>query len=196
MTMYLFFDTETTGVPRNYKAPASDLANWPRLVQLAYLLYTKEGELVSSHQVIVRPDGFTIPEGASAIHGISTEKALAEGRPLREVLHGFATQIAKSSLLIAHNMAFDEKIAGAEFLRCQMPDMTQRVRRFCTMERTTGLMKLPGRYGQYKWPNLTELHTWLFGEGFGNAHDALADIEATAKCFWEIVRRKNQGDLG
>ncbi len=33
--MYLFFDTETTGLPRNWHAPASDLANWPRLIQLA-----------------------------------------------------------------------------------------------------------------------------------------------------------------
>jgi hypothetical protein len=35
--MYLFFDTETTGLPSNYKAPATDLNNSPRLVQLAWL---------------------------------------------------------------------------------------------------------------------------------------------------------------
>jgi len=36
--MYLFFDAETTGIPRNYKVPASDHRNWPRLVQIAWLL--------------------------------------------------------------------------------------------------------------------------------------------------------------
>jgi len=30
--MYLFFDTETTGLPRNWKAPVTDLDNWPRMV--------------------------------------------------------------------------------------------------------------------------------------------------------------------
>jgi len=35
--MYLFFDTETTGLPKNWKAPIEDLNNWPRLVQLAWL---------------------------------------------------------------------------------------------------------------------------------------------------------------
>ena len=28
--MYLFLDTETADKPRNWKAPASDLDNWPR----------------------------------------------------------------------------------------------------------------------------------------------------------------------
>ena len=45
--MYLFFDTETTGLPKNYKAPASDLNNWPRLVQLAYHLYDNDGNKIS-----------------------------------------------------------------------------------------------------------------------------------------------------
>ena len=32
--MYLFFDTETAGLPRNKKTPISNLKNWPRLVQM------------------------------------------------------------------------------------------------------------------------------------------------------------------
>jgi len=43
---YLIFDTETTGLPRNYKAPVTDGDNWPRLVQLAFLEYNSDAELV------------------------------------------------------------------------------------------------------------------------------------------------------
>ena len=49
----LFFDTETTGVPRNYKAPASDLKNWPRLVQIAWLLADDDGGEIESAEYIV-----------------------------------------------------------------------------------------------------------------------------------------------
>ena len=58
--MYLFFDTETTGLPKNWKAPVTDLNNWPRLVQLAYLFYDKNGNIISKGDHIVKPEGFTI----------------------------------------------------------------------------------------------------------------------------------------
>jgi hypothetical protein len=34
-----------------------------------------------------------------------------------------------------------------------------------------------------------ELHQKLFECGFEDAHDAMADITATARCFWEMMRR-------
>ena len=74
--MYLFFDTETTGLPKNWKAPVTDLNNWPRLVQLAFLYYDNNGNKISGGDFIIKPEGFTIPADASRIHGISTEKAI------------------------------------------------------------------------------------------------------------------------
>ena len=59
--MYLFFDTETAGLPRNRKAPVSDLNNWPRLVQIAWLLYDNSGSPVKSSDYIIKPEGFAIP---------------------------------------------------------------------------------------------------------------------------------------
>jgi DNA polymerase III subunit epsilon len=70
--MYLFFDTETTGLPRNWKAPVTDLNNWPRLVQLAYLLYDNDGEKISGGDYIIKPEGFTIPVGGILVSNIST----------------------------------------------------------------------------------------------------------------------------
>ena len=41
--MYLFFDTETTGLPKNWNAPIQNVNNWPRMVQIAWLLYDNNG---------------------------------------------------------------------------------------------------------------------------------------------------------
>ena len=80
--MYLFFDTETTGLPLNWKAPVTNTSNWPRMVQLAWLHYDANGKLLDSGNHIIRPEGFSISLEATKIHGISTEKALAEGEAL------------------------------------------------------------------------------------------------------------------
>ena len=185
--MYLFFDTETTGLPKNWKAPVTDVNNWPRLVQLAYLLYDKEGNLISGGDHIIRPEGFIIPVEASRIHGISTEKANEEGEVLLEVLHAFQELINQSECLVAHNMSFDEKIMGAEFLRNKMQNSIPAKKKICTMHGTTDFCKISGPYG-YKWPKLSELHYKLFKKGFDEAHNAAVDINATAKCFWELKR--------
>ncbi|MEI7596758.1 MAG: 3'-5' exonuclease [Bacteroidota bacterium] len=118
--MYLFFDTETTGLPKNWKAPVTDTNNWPRLVQLAWLVYNEKGELIDAQDFIIKPDGFTIPAEASRVHGINTQRALEEGVELTEVLVKFNEHISNMPYLVAHNMSFDEKIVGAEFVRTQI----------------------------------------------------------------------------
>jgi len=185
--MYLFFDTETTGLPRNWKAPVSDLSNWPRLVQLAWLHYDKDGNKIGGNNLIIKPDGFTIPSDASRIHGISFDRAMSEGVGLQGVLNDFQNLITQSTYLVAHNMSFDEKIVGAEFLRKNMTNSLAAKNKICTMEKSTNFCKLDGPYG-YKWPKLSELHYKLFGTGFEEAHNAAVDINATAKCFWQMKK--------
>jgi len=185
--MYLFFDTETTGLPKNWKASVTDLNNWPRLVQLAWLYYDKDGNKISGNNCVIEPDGFTIPTEASRIHGISNARALQEGIALQLVLNELQVLITQSSYLVAHNMSFDEKIIGAEFLRKNMLNSITTKDRICTMEKSTNYCKLNGPYG-YKWPKLSELHYKLFGKGFDEAHNAAVDINATAKCFWEMKK--------
>jgi DNA polymerase III subunit epsilon len=186
--MLLFFDTETTGLPRNWKAPVTDVNNWPRLVQLAFLLYDREGNRISEKCFIIKPEGFKIPADAARIHGITTEIAASEGKELNSVLKEFSDSADNSNYLVAHNISFDEKIVGAELLRNQMTNFIPAKKRICTMQSTTDFCKIQGPYG-YKWPSLQELHFKLFGETFVEAHDALVDINATAKCFWELRKR-------
>ena len=183
----LFFDTETTGLPVNWKAPVSDLNNWPRLVQIAWLVYDNSGNKISGKDFIIKPEGFSIPAEASRIHGITTEKANSYGVSLMDVLNEFLLQINKADYIVAHNMSFDEKIVGAEFLRKKLPNSLASKRKICTMEKTTNFCAIRGNYG-YKWPTFSELHYKLFRTGFQEAHNAATYINITAKCFWELKR--------
>jgi DNA polymerase III epsilon subunit-like protein len=186
--MYLFFDTETTGLPKDWRAPQSDLKNWPRLVQIAWLQYDVGGTRIAERNYIIRPEGFTIPEEASRIHGISTERAMREGVDLKKVLEEFSGFIDVSGSVIAHNMDFDEKVIGAEFLRIGIKNSLMKTGRICTMKESTDYCKIPGRYG-FKWPKLSELHMILFSREFEEVHDASVDIAVCAKCFWELKKR-------
>jgi DNA polymerase III subunit epsilon len=183
--MFLFFDTETTGLPRNYKAPVTDVDNWPRLVQIAWHLYDQKGCLLDKNDFIIKPEGFYIPIDASRVHGISTERANKEGQDLEKIISLFNNEIEKASFLVAHNISFDEKIIGAEFIRMQIKTALFQKTRICTMNASTNFCAIPGPYG-YKWPKLSELHFKLFGEFFEESHNAAADIAATAKCFWKM----------
>lgn len=186
--MYLFFDTETTGIPRNYKAPVTDLNNWPRLVQIAWILHDKNGSTLAKECFIIKPNGFTISSEASRIHGITTDHAQRNGVDILPVLKRFSTHVESSQYLIAHNISFDQNIVGAELLRSRMLNTIPNKRLLCTMSNSTNYCAINGPYG-YKWPKLTELHQKLFNCGFDGAHDALADITATSKCFWEMRKR-------
>jgi DNA polymerase-3 subunit alpha len=187
--MYLIFDTETTGLPKNYNAPITDTDNWPRLVQLAWQLHDLDGTLVEVKNYIVKPDGFTIPYNSAKIHGITTEKAMAEGVELQFVLDEFLKAMAQSSFLAGHNIEFDINIVGAEFVRTETDHNILDIASVDTKDESTEYCAIPGgRGGRFKWPTLTELHTKLFGESFDEAHNAAADVVATARCFLELIR--------
>jgi DNA polymerase III subunit epsilon len=189
---YLFFDTETTGLPKSWKAPVSDLGNWPHIVQIAWALFDDSGTQIAFRDHIIKPEGFVIPESATAIHGISTEKALKDGRPAAEVLKEFSGAVLGAARLVAHNLDFDEKMVRVELLRQGMPDILQEpsssVKKICTMKSSTGYCKIPGPYGD-KWPKLSELHIKLFEVDFEDQHNAASDVLCCAKCFFELRRR-------
>ena len=187
--MFLFFDTETTGLPLDWRAPLENLDNWPRLVQLAWLLTDKNGKEVKSISKIIKPEGFIIPAEAAAVHGISTERAQVEGVLLPAALKEFSEAVDEAKILVAHNMSFDEKIMGAELLREKQEHKLFERPKICTMQSSTQYCKIENDYG-YKWPKLIELHQKLFSEEFDNAHDALADVKACARCFFELMKRR------
>jgi DNA polymerase III epsilon subunit-like protein len=186
--LYLFFDTETTGLPKDYNAPSTDSDNWPRVVQLAFIVMDAEGNVVKKRDYIIKPNGFEIPPETSAIHGITTEIAMEKGLDLEDVLYLFLLAVKKSEFIIGHNVSFDVKVVRAELHRLGFPDIFEDKIKVCTMQSSTKFCELPGLYG-FKWPKLQELHKKLFDCEFEEAHNALADIEATAKCYYELVKR-------
>ncbi len=191
--MYLIFDTETTGLPRDWNLDYTHSDNWPRMVQIAWQLHDDMGNLVEAKDFLVRPEGFNIPFDAERVHGISTELATQAGEPLDFVLKAFHEAVNKSNFIVGHNVKFDINIMSAEYYR-QNPEppfiLDKPILDTCT-EKTASLCKIPGgRGGRFKLPTLSELNHFLFNQSFAEAHNATADVEATTRCFLELIRKE------
>lgn len=181
----IFFDTETTGLPKNWKAPMKDLDNWPRVIQLAWVV-CMNGKVVMEAKYLIKPDGWKIPEDKFWIdNGFSQAKSEAEGFPLNDILRFFLTDHDACDVMVSHNMSFDYNVLGAELIRAGKKG-NKTLKKICTKESGTDLCEIPGNYG-YKWPKLQELHKYLFNEEFDGAHDALADVKACMRCFYAMV---------
>ena len=190
--MYLIFDTETTGLPKRWDAPISDTDNWPRAIQIAWQLHDAMGNCIEHQDYLIQPDGFNIPYDAEKVHGISTELAQEQGVPLVDVLEKFNAALAKAKFVVGQNVGFDVNIMGCEFYRESFDTIMEElpVLDTCT-EHTASLCRIPGgRGGKFKLPTLTELHQFLFNQPFAEAHNATADVEATTRCFLELIRKE------
>lgn len=190
--LHLIYDTETTGLPKNWGAPLSDSDNWPRLVQLSFIF--TDGINQQEFDFIIKPNGFTIPAEAAAIHGITQERAMTEGVDLAFALSIFRAFVNIADVLVAHNISFDRAIMGAEYHRMGLgAPFEQRIaekQEFCTMKSSTELVGIKGSHGGgNKWPKLIELHQHLFGVGFSEAHNSLYDTRACARCYFELTKQ-------
>ena len=108
--------------------------------------------------------------------------------------------LENSSFVIGHNINFDINVIGCEFYRTGIENILPSIKLLDTCTEDTALLcELPGgRGGKYKLPTLIELHEFLFDASFKEAHNATADVEATARCFLELIRIKrfNEDQLG
>lgn len=190
--MYLVFDTETTGLPKNFRAPLSDFSNWPRMVQIAWAIFDADGNNWLKKSYVIYPDGYIIPDEVAKIHRVTQERAMKEGLPIKKVLAEFIQDVSRVEFLVGHNIEFDNNIVGSEILRqgmeSELPVFIESAN-ICTMKSSTDFCQIPNGRGGYKWPNLSELHQRLFQVDFSEAHDALVDVLACAKCFFELKRK-------
>ncbi|MGB7294981.1 MAG: 3'-5' exonuclease [Candidatus Aminicenantales bacterium] len=185
---FFLFDCETTGLPRTRYFSPHDVDAWPRLVQVAWGCYDSDGNAGEAACHIIRPEGFRIPADATKIHGITQARALRAGRDLGEVLDEFLEASEKPGIvLVAHNLAYDFGVIGAELVRVGKPLRFLDIPGICTMKSTTEICRLPrpGGFG-FKWPTLEELHVHLFGRAYAGAHDAARDLEACARSFFRL----------
>ena len=186
----IIFDTETTGMPTNWNAADDDTDCWPRIVEIAWIIFDKNDDILFEKKYIIKPDNFLIPIRVSNIYGITTEIAHREGVEIEKVLDEFLEDLKNTNVLIAHNIDFDYPILNCEFKRLKLNTKLNQLSIFCTMKTSEICLFCDlGRDGK-KWPKLKELHIKLFGSSFANAHSALVDAKITAKCFLELKRRK------
>ena len=185
--MYIVFDTETTNLAKSWNAPVTDVDNWPRMVQIAWVIYDENGHEIKRRNCIIKPEGYIIPEETIKIHRISNERAHEEGLDLKSVLEEFTNDLKNNSYLIAHNLKFDENVVGCEFYRKGVQNNLYNIKFIDTKDLTVDFCKIESSRG-YKWPSLIELYEKLFNSKFEDAHDAMVDVEALAKCFFELKR--------
>ena len=189
----LIFDTETTGLPQKNKSDEFQ----PHIVQLAGTLTDNEGRIMAEMNCIIKPDGYDIPQESISVHGITMDMANRYGMSRLAVLAMFTNLCRRADKLIAHNADFDLQMLSLAYGRQKLEKPMLNKEIFCTVKNSINLVKLPptqrmidyGRGNQYKNPNLQELHKFLFGEGFEDAHDAMVDVRACMRCYFELKRR-------
>lgn len=120
----LGFDTETTGVD-----PTRD-----RLVTAALVSRGPRRADGTRHQEVrswLADPGVEIPEAAAAVHGVSTERARAEGRPVVEVLEEVASRLAQAmsrgTPVVAFNGSFDLALIESELARHGLDTLRRRL---------------------------------------------------------------------
>ena len=118
--MYLIFDTETTGLPKRWNAPITDVDNWPRCIQIAWQLHDDLGNCIEHQDYLIRPDGFNIPYDAEKIHGISTELAPNKACHFPKSWNYSILALSKTTFVVGQNLGFDLNIMGCEFHRLQV----------------------------------------------------------------------------
>lgn len=188
-------DTETTGLcckPKLFNAfypyHITKYYDSSRVIQVGCVLYKGDGSVSLSKEWLVRPDGFRIEN--SHIHGITMERATAEGQPFEEVAREFGEALARARLVVVHNVNFDKNVLCAELYRAGFTDLARELCNkafFCTMANGKDLTRIPTPYG-YKYPTLKELYECLFHEDFVGAHTALCDAQACGRCYFKIIQ--------
>jgi len=188
----LFVDVETDGLPfrRNFFDPLQ----MPHIVQAAWIVADGKGQILRRACRIVKPEGFSIPQSAVKVHGISTSMAREQGTDPRIVLHVLNREIDRADKVVAHNLDFDAIVIASESGRFGMPCSILSTPGYCTMKNTKDLTQLGFPDNPYpkewKWPTLQELYRHLFGRTFSGVHDAGADVRACYDCYWELKRIK------
>jgi len=197
---FFFFDTETNGLPRNYKAPPTQIENWPEIISMAWEVWTYLDHIwtfVRSESYLVQPpEGMIWNKEAEHVHGISYVKARSEGLPIKSLLEKVEKELLQATHVVAHNLAFDRSIVLASMIRHNGVAKWTTAKNICSMMETIPICKIisTSPYATaaepYKWPRLQELHQFLFKKEWeGTAHEALSDVQCMQTCYRELIAR-------
>ncbi len=183
--LFLAFDTETTGLP--YEKYELLHVDQPRVVQLGCVLFDEKGDEKEILDTLIYPDGWEVDYDSELVHGWTTEDCKFMGQPAKEVLNEFNRLSLVSKTLIAHHIEFDMKMMSIEEAFSGV-SLTLPSQKYCTMKRTTDLVKIPYKPGKYKFPTLTEASQSILGKTpcEDGLHDALFDARVAKELFLAI----------
>lgn len=213
MKKYLIVDTETTGLPINYSAPYTDVANWPRIIELSWELCWENGETIEKACDLVYPDGsFKFPTGEFwQKHGFNEAESALLGEPMETLLLKLAIAMLCADVMICHNLSYDKPIIECEMYRSKVfptqvrKDLVKndihikhglrreniKLEKVCTKLLSTPILKLPGFKGEFSWPKLEVAYEFAFGKKMEGAHHADSDVEATKQLYLWIKDLEN-----
>jgi Exonuclease. len=190
MDLILFYDTETTGIPK-WNLPSHD-ASQPHITQLAAeLCDERSGNVIAFMEVLIRPAGWVIPHELEELTGITTERAFAEGVPIADALGRFIPMWRRAALRCGHNESFDARMVRIETMREVDRDDPfhedwKKAPVFCTQGRSAKILNEFRDRGMKKTPNLAEAYKHFVGEELSGAHDAAVDLRAAKAVYYGI----------
>lgn len=213
MKTILFYDTETSGLPE-WSKPSEDPCQ-PHVTQIAAELCVEEtGETLAALNMIVRPDGWTIPQELQDLTGITMERAARFGVPARVALHSFIELWLNSDVRCAHNESFDMRMLRICLMRdahysgltmetdadpAPFADYWKKAPAFCTQTNSVKIINLPptpkmvaARRMGPKSPNLGEAYQFFTGKALEGAHNAQVDIMACKAVYYGIKNHELQ----
>jgi DNA polymerase-3 subunit epsilon len=154
--------------------------------------------------VLIKPNGWTIPDDVAALTGITTATCEAYGVPIDTALANFIELWMRADERVAHNESFDMRMVRIELVRHahysgqavgELPfaDYWKAAPAFCTQSKSTKLINLPPtekmlRAGRNtpKSPNLAEAYKFFTGRELENAHTADADMRACKDVYFGL----------
>src|SRR5690606_34885368 len=187
----LFVDTETSGLPKKWNQPYSVKGNWPFSIQIAWIIFNKEGEEIKRENHYINENDFRIEPSSLKVHGITHEFLKENGERRKKVMHKLAYDIKKyNPMLIGHFMELDFHMLNVDFYRSGIESPVQNSPLFCTMLASKDYVKNP----RSRYLKLSELYNYLFDKTVTNIHDAIVDAEITAASFFELLKRGEIND--
>lgn len=183
---YLIFDTETNGLPIDFKKDFNTLDNWPRLLQLSWVIIDEYSNIIKKESYLIKAINFEIISNSFLLHGIEKHTTELIGADLIFVLEKFLNDLNNCEQIVCHNYEFDSNVLQAEMLRTGVNFRLFQNKPFvCTMTSSTEFCKL-GTSGNYKFPSLNELYFKLFGKELFSIHNAGFDTIVTKFCFTKL----------
>jgi DNA polymerase-3 subunit epsilon len=181
----LGFDFETTGIDRFSDVPVSYA-----------LVHAVAGRILVSWSGIIDP-GRAIPEEATAVHGITTARARAEGMPLNEAIGLVSDAVVSAGLrgvpLVGMKLDYDLTILEVQARRLIGIGIVGRRWRGPVLD----AIVLDRHYDRYRRGRrrLADL-CGHYGVEIENAHDACDDAIASIRVLYALAARRRELRIG